>query len=176
MPACANQRVLCVFVIASFLTWLFVCVLPAMSPSSSQAIFKPCSLHRAVFLLLSHFLICLRSNVNPELRHDRLFSLPRALTPVNQSLLLAEMSATIKVSPVGGVMPLKGFACLLETGWGNTLACHTCQLKAPLNPWADSPERNGLFTLNEYFREMMQRYASVCSSHWPGNGGGFLLH
>lgn len=51
----------------------------------------------------------------------------RALTLVNQKLLLAEMSATIKESPVGRVMLLKGFACLLEAGSGDTLGCHMCQ-------------------------------------------------
>lgn len=74
-----------------------------------------------------HILKCLRSNVNPELRVHRLLSLLRTLTLVNQNLLLAEMSATIKVSPIGGVMLLKGFACLLEAGSGNMLGCHMCQ-------------------------------------------------
>lgn len=133
-PVRATRVCYRIFPVVAFCAAPCVCVSPAMPSTSSQAIFKPCSLHRAVFLLLSHFLKCLRSNVNPELRHDRLFSLLRALTRVNQNLLLAEMSATIKVSPVGGVMALKGFACLLETGRGNTPACHRCQLKAPVNP------------------------------------------
>lgn len=42
------------------------------------------------------------------------------------NLLLTETSATMKVSPIGRVVCLKGFACILEAGLGNTLGCHMC--------------------------------------------------
>lgn len=76
MPACASQCVPCAFAVASF-------------PSRLPALCPPCSLHHPRLfsnlvrfivqfsLLLSHFLKCLRSNANPELRHDRpLFFFP----------------------------------------------------------------------------------------------------
>lgn len=91
----------------------------------SQAIFKPCSLQRAL-PPPSHFLKCLCGNVSAALSDYRLFSLLCALALLNQNLLLTAMSATIKVSPIAGVMLLKGFACLLEAGSGNTLGCHLC--------------------------------------------------
>lgn len=128
MPVCANEHVICMYLLSRLLfsSPLFVtpsaCIFHAVLSGSSQAIFKPCSLQCASSPL-SHFLKCLRSNVNPELRVDRLLS----LTLMNQNLLLTGMSATIKASPVGGVMLLKGFACLLEAGSGNTLGCHMCQ-------------------------------------------------
>lgn len=60
-------------------------------------------------------------NTTPPLSDYRLFSL--ALRPrlgQSKSSLLPEMSAAITVSPVGGVMFLKGFACLLEPGLRET--------------------------------------------------------
>lgn len=43
------------------------------------------------------------------------------------NLLLTETSAIIKVSSIGEVMLLKGFACVLEAGLGNTLGCQMCR-------------------------------------------------
>lgn len=58
----------------------------------------------------------------------RLFVLPAPRPRIVESnRFLAGMSAAIKVSPVGGVMLLKGFACLLEVGSGSTLGCHMRQ-------------------------------------------------
>lgn len=78
------------------------------------------------------------------------------------NLSLTEMSATIKVSPIGGIMLLKGFACLFEAGLGNTLGCHMChpgmtqnrgecqKIFPPfpftvLSYWADSPKPGWVF-------------------------------
>lgn len=44
-----------------------------------------------------------------------------------QNLLLTETSSTIKVSSVGGLMPLKGFACTLGAGLGSAPGCHVCR-------------------------------------------------
>lgn len=77
----------------------------------SQAIFKSCSLQHALSPL-PHFWKCLCGSVNPTLGKFP----PLRLCFGELNLLLTETSATIKVSPVGGVMVLKGFACILEAG------------------------------------------------------------
>lgn len=84
----------------------------------SQAIFKPCSLQHA--LSLSSAPLLAMSSRRREPRTRRLLFVFPALCPrfVESNLFLTEMSATIKASPVGGVMLLKGFACLLEVGLG----------------------------------------------------------
>lgn len=51
------------------------------------------------------------------------------------NLPLAETSATIKVSPIGGIILLKGFACTLEAGLGNILGCHMCRPGMRQNDW-----------------------------------------
>lgn len=82
-----------------------------------------------------HFLLCPTSwNVFAAAWTPRsASSLLYAFALVN--LLLTETSATIKVSPVGGVMVLKGFACILETGLGNILGCHVCRFGMTQNSW-----------------------------------------
>lgn len=96
-------------------------------------------------LLLPHFLRRLCGSVNPTLGVYRLFSLLYAPRFGEWNLPLAEVSATIKVSPIGGVMLLKGFACLLEAGSGNTLGSRmpswheTERLRVPENPFPPSP-------------------------------------
>lgn len=84
----------------------------------SQAIFKPCSLQHA--LSLSSAPLLAMSSRRREPRARRLLFVFPALCPrfVESNLFLTEMSAAIKASPVGGVMLLKGFACLLEVGLG----------------------------------------------------------
>lgn len=87
---------------------------------------------------------CLCGNVNPTLGEHRLFSPP--LRPrCGESNLLTETSATIKVSPISRVMLLKGFACILEAGSGNTLGCHMCRPGMRHNGWECQEIRSPMF-------------------------------
>ncbi len=139
---------------------------------SSRAIFKPCSPQRA----LSSAPL-LEMSLQQHEPHTR--QVPFVFPPLRphfgeSSLPLTEMSATIKVSPIGGVMRLKGFACLLEAGLGNTLGCHMCHPGIKMNGWESqkffplfallyfhtelihlSQERFYFFALNEYYTKMV---------------------
>lgn len=153
------------FVYACFLSPVVACVffLPrtvrngsCAASVSSRAIFKPCSLQHALSPLCPTSRNVSAAVWAPRSASTVCFPSPYAVALVEPNLLLAETSATIRISPIGWVMLLKGFACILVAGSGNTLGCHLCRPgmrqngwgrhKAPLHPfpvvahWADSLE------------------------------------
>lgn len=118
----------CVF---GFRCFAFTCSVHARFSSCaifvpSRAIFKPCSLQHAAFSPAPLLEMSLRQREPRALQAPFVFP-PLRLCFGESNLLLTEMSARIKVSPIARVMLLKGLACILEAGSGSTLGCHMCR-------------------------------------------------
>lgn len=159
MPVCAHALPTCI--IASIFAFVSV---PSVC-GASACMLPPCCLHlprlfsnflssSACVSPLSHFLKCLRSSADRQLRLDRPLSPPHPgeSRPPRWSVC-HNKSVCRRCSNAS-----EGLCVLVRGGLGGTPGCHTCQpgmrwkLGEPVSPSADSPEHNYLFAYVSNFQ------------------------